>query len=538
MAETLYRPTIIRWVKDDKRVPAGTPGAKKKREKSKTWRGRYLDRHGKAKTVALFDDKQLSASKLSLIAQKEREIRAGVRKTDPFEVHRETPLLCPKCSGAGYRNDGESTIACEAHHLGDFRRHLESKAGTERHINQTIERIRCVLAGCRFATLDELNAGSVADWLGVRRKEGLSSSTSNAYLVAVKSFGNWLMKSRRTPDNPFAHLSRVNAKVDIRISRRALTAQELSRLVAAAEAGPPFRELSGPDRAMLYTLAVFTGLRVSELASLTEKSFDLRSTPATVTVEAACSKHRREDVLPLHPALVVKLTEWLQARQRKATADILRIADAGSDRQAAGEGSLFPGSWTERAADMMRCDLEAARQRWLLEAGCEAERQERGDSDFLKFETDAGRADFHALRHTFISNLAASGVHPKLAKELARHSTITLTMDRYAHVGLLDMNSALESLPDIPEPSETQRMALTGTSGPIVVAPMVATNQCNHRSSQESSLIFSQPDELGSPSCNLITLENLHEQDDRCEKWGCSDLNREPTDYESAALTD
>ena len=39
---------------------------------------------------------------------------------------------------------------------------------------------------------------------------------------------------------------------------------------------------------------------------------------------------------------------------------------------------------------------------------------------------------FHALRHTFITNLARSGVHPKTAQSLARHSTITLTMDRYS----------------------------------------------------------------------------------------------------------
>jgi integrase len=37
--------------------------------------------------------------------------------------------------------------------------------------------------------------------------------------------------------------------------------------------------------------------------------------------------------------------------------------------------------------------------------------------------------DFHALRHTFITSLAKSGVHPKTAQMLARHSTITLTMD-------------------------------------------------------------------------------------------------------------
>ena len=38
-------------------------------------------------------------------------------------------------------------------------------------------------------------------------------------------------------------------------------------------------------------------------------------------------------------------------------------------------------------------------------------------------------ADFHALRHTFITRLARSGVAPAVANSLARHSTITLTMN-------------------------------------------------------------------------------------------------------------
>ena len=56
------------------------------------------------------------------------------------------------------------------------------------------------------------------------------------------------------------------------------------------------------------------------------------------------------------------------------------------------------------------------------------------DEAGIPYRDDAGRvADFHSLRHTFITNLARGGVHPKVAQALARHSTITLTMDRYSH---------------------------------------------------------------------------------------------------------
>lgn len=50
----------------------------------------------------------------------------------------------------------------------------------------------------------------------------------------------------------------------------------------------------------------------------------------------------------------------------------------------------------------------------------------------------------------FISNLASAGVHPKVAQQLARHSTISLTMDRYTHIQESEIRIALESLPEIP----------------------------------------------------------------------------------------
>ncbi len=66
----------------------------------------------------------------------------------------------------------------------------------------------------------------------------------------------------------------------------------------------------------------------------------------------------------------------------------------------------------------------------------------------IAYQTDNGQVfDFHALRHQFISNLALAGVHPKAAQALARHSTITLTLNRYTHVDLPDLLSPLDRLP-------------------------------------------------------------------------------------------
>ncbi|MBM3993442.1 MAG: hypothetical protein FJ303_04730, partial [Planctomycetes bacterium] len=77
--------------------------------------------------------------------------------------------------------------------------------------------------------------------------------------------------------------------------------------------------------------------------------------------------------------------------------------------------------------------------------------QLQGQRAVLVFQDAADRVfDFHSLRHQYVSNLAAAGVHPKIAQTLARHSTITLTMDRYTHLGLRDLDASVNSLPAVP----------------------------------------------------------------------------------------
>jgi len=59
-------------------------------------------------------------------------------------------------------------------------------------------------------------------------------------------------------------------------------------------------------------------------------------------------------------------------------------------------------------------------------------------------------ADFHSLRHLFITNLECAGIRPKMAQTLARHSDIRLTLGVYTHVELHDQTAAIDSLPTPP----------------------------------------------------------------------------------------
>jgi len=75
---------------------------------------------------------------------------------------------------------------------------------------------------------------------------------------------------RKAESNPFADLDKLNDDSDIRKQRRVLDSNEFAELIAATtESARTFRGLDSPDRATIYTLAAYTGLRASEIGSLT-----------------------------------------------------------------------------------------------------------------------------------------------------------------------------------------------------------------------------------------------------------------------------
>ncbi|MBI1827810.1 MAG: tyrosine-type recombinase/integrase [Planctomycetes bacterium] len=77
--------------------------------------------------------------------------------------------------------------------------------------------------------------------------------------------------------------------------------------------------------------------------------------------------------------------------------------------------------------------------------------------------------DFHSLRHSFISNLARSGVHPKIAQDLVGHSDINLTLSRYSHTLVGELADAVDLLPDLTTPElEVEEQRATGTDGASV----------------------------------------------------------------------
>ena len=100
------------------------------------------------------------------------------------------------------------------------------------------------------------------------------------------------------------------------------------------------------------------------------------------------------------------------------------------------------------------------------------------DAAGITYETDAGILDFHALRGTFATMLSKSGVSPKAAQELMRHSDIRLIMQTYTNLQVRDVADSLTKLPPIPWTMTTTRAA-TGTESAhaeTMTTPLVKTS--------------------------------------------------------------
>ncbi|WP_442483338.1 tyrosine-type recombinase/integrase [Aeoliella sp. SH292] len=360
-----------------------------KKRKGAPWYFEYLDHHGKKRMRKGFTDKSLTEQLAVKLETEARLRRMGLVDGEQAD------LALEKKSGI-------------AKHLEDYERSLTKRKNTTKHVKLTMGRVRRVVEGCDFQTLGDINADAIeALVIELREEEDLGHRTYNHYLQAIEGLCNWLVQKRRLGRNPAVGIPRLNAETDVRHPRRALTPVEFGKLIKSArESSESIQCYSGEERARIYTLSYMTGLRRGELASLTPQSFSLDGSPPTVTIQATISKHRKRDVLPLHPELVPMLREWLLG---------LLPTDF-----------LFPKLARRRTWLMVKKDLERVG---------------------IEYETADGIADFHAAgRHTHITELLRNGASLVQAKELARHSDVKMTM-KYTHIGIQDQAQALRGLP-------------------------------------------------------------------------------------------
>lgn len=536
-----------------------------KLKKSTKYSGYVVDEFGKRQRVTLFTNRQASESEVARLQNEANRRKAGL--ADPLEESAARPLnehindwekyLRSKSrskkhpdkivsavrkivSGCGFRRlpdmDSNAVVA-----------YLHARRQPVRVTRISLKQATTILSDCiekppSIGKLKRLNPpapdepvrrGFPARWEWSRIRPwledefgvslpmecplpdepGLSAQGSNDYLAALNNFGNWLSKKskpRRWHQNPFCGIDRLNVDEDRRLERRAATVDETARFLAAARNGKPYRGLTGPDRELLYIVAIESGFRARELASVTEASLDLDSEYPTIQVQAGYSKRRRNDSQPIRTELAATLRDWLQERRRSQLE-----GDEPREGQSRRDEPLWPGTWSQKAAEMVRRDLSAAG---------------------IDFEDDQGRRiDFHSLRVTFATNLARAGVAPKTAQELMRHSDINLTMKTYTKLDAADKAAGLRNLPDFTAAASIASEGKADDLSGSLLAQNPDDNTNPMRAAEDNRHDSGHPDKSVKP----LVLQSL---EPKCrplrahEKSHRSDLNRGPTLYESVAL--
>jgi integrase len=461
----------------------------------------YKDRSGKKHKG--YTDKE-ATRQLAARSERESAFEDGAGVVDPYKEHRKRLLT---------------------QHLEDYEQYLKDKERNSDYIQSTVQKIRDMTDACRFELIADISPSKVQGYLGDLRRSGLSISSSNHYLTAMKMFVNWMVKDRRTADNPIIGMSRQNTDTDRRRVRRPLSLDEFDRLLQATASGIEIQGISGPDRVMLYIVACYTGYRRNEIGSVTRRSFDFASSPPTLTVDAGNSKRKRLDVILLRSDFATMIQEWLTTLNKDDGETLFSVTD-------------------KRTAEMMRKDLQAARDKWIGEASTDEEAKSRAESCFLTYVDAEGRyADFHSLRKTFITNLSRAGVSPKLAQTLARHSDINLTMNTYTSLEIDDQSAAIEDLPAIPrikqaEPKRNERQA-TGTDGSKAGSSDSLVPELVQTSDFGSPNVSSADNETSSECHRQETKKPLNDQrfDTSCHSEACSDNQVRETGLEPARVS-
>jgi len=261
--------------------------------------------------------------------------------------------------------------------------------------------------------------------------------------------------------------------------RRALEAKEVALLLASLDKPDTSFGMSGRERALLYRLAIESGLRSNELRSLTRSSFNFEN--QTVLIKAEHAKNRKEAVLPLKPDTAILLKEFVADKMPSAV--VFKMPSACN------------------VVRMLRKDLEAAK----------IDPKNNGK----------GKLDFHSLRHTTGSLLAASGVHPKTAQNLLRHSTIDLTMNIYTHSVRGAEAAAVESLPDFRELIKAQAVKTGTDEKPAIQLDNQLDNAAyfdRHKQSVSDSMDRNKP--VCENNHKSFNNQKLAQTDRACHKWG------------------
>jgi len=274
--------------------------------------------------------------------------------------------------------------------INDFERYLTEEKRSSgntissymRDINQFSAYLKSHnIAGVTLVTKEEVE--QYTQWM---KNNGKSAATISRSVASLKCFYGYLVLCGRLSKNPITDVTTEKA---VKKLPQILTSKEVELLLEQ----PKCTDMKGyRDRAMLELLYA-TGMRVSELISMNVGDVNL------VSGLVRCRSRDKERMIPLYPAAVKALSEYIQ---------IVR----GQMIAAPDEAALFVNMSGER---MSRQGFWKLIKSYQEKAGIEKE------------------ITPHTLRHSFAAHLLENGADLHSLQEMLGHADISSTQV-YTHL--------------------------------------------------------------------------------------------------------
>lgn len=273
--------------------------------------------------------------------------------------------------------------------LTDFFEQLTVEKRASEHTVKSYQRdINHLVTYCKDKSVHQwadLKQSDVRSHIASRHRQGLSSTSLQRELSAIRSFYNFLLKKCLAESNPAQY---VKAPKQARKLPKTLDVDQISGLLeAGTNSTLEIRDLA------MFELFYSSGLRLSELAALNLTDIDLPDNSLMVRT----GKGGKSRILPIGSKAVTAINNWLQQRLKSV---------------AATESALFISIRGKRLGQR---SIELRLEQWCKKKGI------------------AEHIHPHMLRHSFASHLLESSQDLRAVQELLGHSNISTTQI-YTHL--------------------------------------------------------------------------------------------------------
>ncbi|MBR1587605.1 MAG: site-specific integrase [Kiritimatiellae bacterium] len=192
----------------------------------------------------------------------------------------------------------------------------------------------------------------------------------------------------------------------VKSSRKTIDSETLAEVVARAETH---------DMKLLLTIGIYTGLRISDCATLKWDDIDFKKNIIRV-VPIKTKKHMDAPLeIPIHPALL----KLLEATPRDGRSEYVSAANARG---------YTNGHLGGEVVDLFK------------KCGIETSKKVNGKTKLI--------CGFHSLRHTFVSMAINAGMSPLLVQRIVGHSSVNMT-EHYFHDNAAKAAEGICSMPDV-----------------------------------------------------------------------------------------